>query len=505
MKYRITATPDEITDRRSRTASLPSADSLLLGFGRRHWGVVAALAFTLLIHAPTLRYFFAGDDFILLGNMEWRGSSWGFVIDSFRLEDYVPSWRPLSAVIYVAEWRLFGLNAAPWRALALIVHLASMTLLYALLTRTLHKPGVAASAALIFGVSGAHYQTVTYVTAFPHVLETFFVLASLLTLVSYAQDGEHSLAAFAFSFVLFALAFLANESAFVYAVVLVAAYALFSQRWAPLRPLRLVFHAAPFVAIAAGWLVFYQSSDNFQIKFADGTWGTHVFSGYALYLSWLLYPAHTIPLDPDALRWVLGGVVALAVLLFAVRGPDIARLAAIGVFVALLPFVPVVWTTSRYAYGAVAFFAPLAAISAAWIYERLSTLHRHARIPANMLALALVAAIAALYAWQSNAHNAQSGRDTDRWRLLVDELRANEPSVASGTTIWIVDGPWTEPLSQYTEVPNVARALYGDASAFDLPRAQYQQQPPHDARQLFLEWDGAHLRPTSEEDLLAGR
>ncbi len=505
MRYQIAAIPEEATGRRPRIASLLSLDGALLRFTRRHWGILAALAFTLLIHAPTLRYFFAGDDFILLGNMEWRGSSWGFLIDTLRLEDYVPSWRPLSAVVYAAEWRAFGLNAAPWRALALTVHLASMTLLYALVMRTLHKSDVAATAALLFGVSGAHYQTVTYVTALPHVLATFFVLASLLTLVTYAQDRERNLAAFALSFVLFTLGFLANESAFAYAVVLVAAYALFSGQWTPLRPLRLVLHAAPFVALAAGWLVFYQSSDNFGIKFADGTWGTHFFSGYALYLSWLLYPAHTIALDPDTLRWVLGALMAAAALFFAVRGPDIARVAATGVFVALLPFVPVVWTTSRYSYGAVAFFAPLAAISAAWAYERVRALHRHARIPANILALALVAAVAALYAWQSHTNNAKSGRDTDRWRILVDELRANYPSVAPGTTIWIVDGLWTEPLSQYKEMPNVARALYGDAVAFDLPRAQYQQHPPHVEGQLFLEWDGAHLRPTSEEEILAGR
>ena len=499
------AIPREITGRRQLTASLPLVDGALLGFARRHWGILAAITFTLLIHAPTLRYFFAGDDFILLGNMEWRGSASGFLIDTIRLEDYVPSWRPLSAVVYAAEWRAFGLNAAPWRAIALTVHLASMTLLYALVMRTLHKPGVAATAALIFGVSGAHYQTVTYVTAFPHVLATFFVLASLLTLVTYAQDGERNIAAFALSFVLFTLGFLANESAFAYAVVLVVAYALFSERWTPLRPLRLVLHAAPFVALAAGWLVFYQSSDNFQIKFASGAWGTHIFSGYALYLSWLIYPAHTIALEPDALRWVLGGLIAVAALFFAVRGPDIARVAAIGVFVALLPFVPVVWTTSRYMYGAVAFFAPLAAISAAWMYERLRALHRHARIPANMLALACVATLAALYAWQSNTNNARAGRDTERWRILVDELRANYPSVAPGTTIWIVDGLWTEPLSQYQEMPNVGRALYGDAAAFDFPRAHYQQQPPHLERQLFLEWDGAHLRPASEEEVIAGR
>ena len=471
---------------------------------RRHWGIVAALAFTLAVHAPTLRYFFNGDDFVVLGNIEWSGSR-EFLIDTFRLEDYVPSWRPLSALVYTAEWRLFGLNATPWRALALALHLGSMTLLYTLLTRTVGKPAVAAAAALIFGVSGAHYDTVTYITAFPHVLETFLVLASLLLIVMYTQDGERSIIAFSCSFVLFMLAFLANESAFTYAPMLVATYALFSARWSPLRPIRLLLHAAPFIALAGGWLVFYERSANEQIRFADGSFGTHIFSGFALYLSWLAYPAHTIPLDPDPLRWALASVVAVAAIFFTVRGPQIARIAVVGVFVSLLPFVPVVWTTSRYSYGATAFFAPLAAMSAYWAYERLRSLHRHARIPANALALAFVATVAALYVWQSNAHNARSGRDSERWRLLVDELRATYPSLPPGTTIWIVDGLWTEPLSQYKEVPNVPRALYGDGVAFDLPRSAYQAKPPHVEGQVFLEWDGAHLRSVTEDEVLAGR
>ncbi len=462
------------------------------------------MAFTLAVHAPTLRYFFNGDDFIVLGNIEWSGSR-AFLIDTIRLEDYVPSWRPLSAVVYTAEWRLFGLNAVPWRGLALALHLGSMMLLYTLLTRTVGKPAVAAGAALIFGVSGAHYETVTYITAFPHVLETFLVLGSLLLIVIYAQGGERSIITFSCSFVLFLLAFLTNESAFAYAPMLVAGYALFSARWSARRPFRLLVHEAPFVALAAGWLAFYERSSNDQIRFADGSFGTHILSGFALYLSWLVYPAHTIPLDPDPLRWALAGGVVVAAILFTVHGPQIARIAVVGVFVSLLPFVPVVWTTSRYSYGATAFFAPLAAMGAYWAYERLRSLHRRARIPANALALLVVATVATLYAWQSNAHNVRSGRDSERWRLLVDELRATYPSLPPGTTIWIVDGPWTEPLSQYKEVPNVPRALYGDGVAFDLPRAVYQAKPPHVAGQVFLEWDGAHLHAVTEDEVLAGR
>jgi hypothetical protein len=100
-----------------------------------------------------------------------------------------------------------------------------------------------------------------------------------------------------------------------------------------------------------------------------------------------------------------------------------------------------------------------------------------------------------------------SGERNDRWALLAQELRSNYETVPPGTTIWIVDGPWTNPMEQYTWVPSVARALYGDAAAFDLPRSAYAADPPETKNALFLEWSEDGLRPMSQEEvraLLAG-
>src|SRR6185295_8984396 len=109
---------------------------------------------------------------------------------------------------------------------------------------------------------------------------------------------------------------------------------------------------------------------------------------YVLYLSWIVFPAHHIPLHADPLRWgIATGVVALAAF-FVVRGPDIARVAVAGVVLALLPFVPVeIWTASRYTYGAVAFFAPLAAMAAYEIYDRSRQLHHRVRVPATLVGI----------------------------------------------------------------------------------------------------------------------
>lgn len=504
MKYPITVTADGFALRRPRAAaSLIASDALR--FARRHWGLLTALLITIAVHAPTLRYFFGGDDFVVLGDIQMRGNL-QYLIDTVRMQDLVPNWRPLMGLVYVVEWRAFGLNAISWRIVNLSVHLSSMVLLYALAARVTKRPAIGAVSALIFGISGSHFDTVTYITALPHVLAMFFVLGSLLAMVAYADDGERDPRAFALSFVLFALGFLANEGSFVFAPVVVVAYMVYSRRWWR-APQRLLLHAAPFTALAAGWTGFYETCTCPQLKFDGYTWGPHVFSNYAVYLSFMAYPAKAIPHDPDTLRWVLAGVVIVASLAVAARGPKIALVAVPGIALALLPFVPVkIWTASRYTYSAVAFFAPLAAIAAYAVYERLRGVHRWARVPVNVLALVFVAAVAALYGWQTYARDTQSGRETARWRLLVDELRANYPTVPPGTTIYIVDGLWTNPMEQYTWVPGVARALYGDAVAFDLTAQAYAegQQPPG-RNALYLRWTPEGLRPIGAEQVIAGR
>jgi hypothetical protein len=501
MKYPITVTADGYALRRPYV-DVALAISDAWRFVLRHWGIFAALAITFIVHAPTLRYFFDGDDFVVLGSIQYSGSK-QYLIDTVRMQDIVPNWRPLTAVVYTAEWRAFGMNAMGWRSLNLAVHLSSLVVLYTLVTRITKRPAVGAVAAIIFGVSGAHFDTVTYITALPHVLGTFFMLASLLAIVSYAQDGERSAAAYWLSFALFVLAFLTNEGSFVYAPVIVAAYALFTHRWHG-APLRLALHALPFAALATGWLTYYEAFSNPQLKFDGYYWGTHVFTNYGVYLSFIAFPARAIPLTPDHTRWVIAGVVAAGSLFFAVRGPNIARVSVAGMLLAILPYAPVsIWTASRYTYTAVAFFAPLAAIASYAVYDRARNTHRLMRVPTTVVALLFVATVAGLYGWQTYARDSRSGRSTDRWQLLVHELKSNYGNVPAGTTIYIVDGPWTNPMEQYTWVPSVARAVYGDAAAFDMPRGAYLHDPPATDHALFLEWTPDGLRPVRPQEVLA--
>lgn len=501
MKYPITLQAGGFTLR--RTWALPSLSfSEAAYFIARHWGLLAALAITFFVHVATLRYYFDGDDFVVLGSIRHSGPG-QYMLDTLLMHDIVPNWRPLTGFVYAVEWQLFGLDATWWRLVNLAVHLGSLALLYALALRLTRRPAIGAIAALLFGVSGAHFDTVTYVTALPHVLGTFFTLASLLVLVAYVQDGERSLSAYSWSVALFALAFLANEGSFVYAIVLVAAYALLSRR-GRLSPLRLVLHIAPFSAIATSWFVFYETCDCSQLKFDGYYWGPHVFTNYAVYFSWIAYPAQLVPHSPDALRWGLASAVLVFLVAAMVLGPNIARITALGVVLSLLPFVPVsIWTASRYSYGAVAFFALPAALALYAAFDWLRETHRFVRLPVTVLALLFVAAVASLYSWQTVAQDARSGRGTERWALLVSELRRNYENLPAGSTIYIVDGPWTNPMEQVTWMPSVARAVYGDVSAQSMTSDNFRSERPGMRNAIFLTWEDGRLRPLRAHEVVA--
>ena len=116
--------------------------------------------------------------------------------------------------------------------------------------------------------------------------------------------------------------------------------------------------------------------------------------------------------------------------------------------------------------------------------------------------VAFLAIVASLYGWQTYAQDSRSGRGTERWQLLVDDLQANYRTVPNGTTIYIIDGPWTNPMEQYAWLPSVGRALYTNAVAFDLPRDAYASEPVAGKKVLYLQWSDGRLVPVPENDVV---
>ena len=467
----VAATTIELQERpQSRSRAVVSG----LRGAARHLPFIALIALVIGIHIPSMHYYFFGDDFLVLGDINSRSFP-AYMRDVFLLRDLTPNWRPLTMLVYWTEFKLFGFNALPWRIVNLSLHVATVAVLYVLVLSMTKRVFVALTAATIFALTAAAVHTVTYVTAFPHVLSEFLLITSLYSLYRYVESGERRAAWYWLSFLLFVAGFLANEGGVVIGAVLLVYYAtasLVKKR----DPLDFMLKMTPF-ALAAVVLVGGLSGCGCQ-GVEGGFYGVgwHIPRETFVYMSRLAYPVGAIPKDPTALEWTVGSIVIAAAIFFFVRGPNIARIAAVGMVIAVMPYVPSkIWTASRYTYMATPFFAILVAVA-------LGFLHHHAtrvwKPGAHAVAAAAVIAIAGLYAWQ-NIHQTQPFlKDTDRWQLLTDELRSNYASVPAGNTVYVIDdeGEWSNPYWQPTWLTSVGRALYGkDVAVRALPAADFEQ------------------------------
>lgn len=470
-----------------------------LRFVVRHSPLYAIIALVVGIHIPTLDSFFFGDDFLVLGDIQTRSFP-AYMQDVVLLRDLTPNWRPLTMAVYYVEFQLWGFDAMPWRIVNLTLHVATVGLLYALVYSMSKRVFVAAAAALIFGVSASAVHTVTYITAFPHIFSELLLVSSLFALHRYVETGERRAAWYWLSFGLFVAGFLANEGGVVIGAVLLAYYALTS--FARRRDvLDFMLKMLPF-ALAATLLVAGLSGCGCQG--VDGGFygvGWHIPQETFIYLSRLAYPAGKIQLVPTALEWTIGAIVLGAAIFFLLRGPNLARIAAIGMVIALMPYVPgKIWTATRYTYMALPFFAILVAVAAGWVHAYTVRLNR--AVAHAIAAIALVA-VGGLYAWQTLAQTLPFMDETDRWELLAAELPGEIPSVPAGNTVYIVDndGMWSNPYWQPTWMTSVGHALYGDDVALRaMPATELERLSDTLGDPVYLvEYSNGHLRRVSWE------
>ena len=434
----------------------------------RHLPLLVIVGLVIGIHIPTMQYYFFGDDFLVLGDIQTHSFP-KYMSDVIFLRDLTPNWRPLTMLVYWAEFKAFGFNALPWRIVNLSLHIATVLVLYTLVLSLTKRIFVALAAALIFGVSASAVHTVTYITAFPHVFSEFLLISSLYTLHRYVQGGERRAAWYWSSLALFILGFLANEGGVVIGAVLFTYYAVYSL--AQRRDvLDFTIKMAPF-GIASALLVSGLSGCGCQG--VDGGFygvGWHIPRETWIYMSRLAYPVGAIRLEPTVMEWIWGSIVVGFAIFFVIRGPNIARVAAIGTVIAVAPYVPgKIWTATRYSYMATPFFAILVAVSAGFIHHYAVRLYKPA---AHVLAAMALVAVGGLYSWQTIHQTQPFLRATDRWQLLADDLQANYQTVPPGTTVYVIDDQelWSNPLWQPTWMTSVGHALYGrDVSVRALP------------------------------------
>jgi hypothetical protein len=463
---------------------------------------LAIVALAVGIHVPTLSYYFFGDDFLVLGDIQTRSFP-VYMKDVVLLDDLTPNWRPLTMAVYYAEFQLFGFDAMAWRIVNLSVHVATVVVLYQLVLSISKRVFVASAAALIFAVSASAVHTVTYITAFPHVLSEFFLITALYAMHCYVQGGERRRALYWLSFLLFVAGFLANEGGVVIGAVIMVYYVAFAHM-RHRDPLETVVKLTPF-ALAAGLTAAALAGSGKQgVDSGFYSFGWHIARETFVYLSRLAYPVGAIPLNPSIMEWVWGSIVLGFAVFFFIRGPHLARFAAIGMVIAIMPYAPgKIWTATRYTYMALPFFAILVALSAGWVHHHLSRFNKPF---AHVLAAAALFAVAGLYSWQTLHQTTPFLKQTDRWELLAQELKAAYPTVPQGSTIYVIDDAdlWTNPYWQPTWMTSVGHALYGEDVTVRAipPRDLAVLEDTIEGEMLLVHYDGGHFRRVSPATVL---
>lgn len=188
---------------------------------------VLLIACGLLVFVPNLTGYFLADDFVLLSWTQARSAD-----DVLAFFDPNVEWfyRPFVKVIYWAGQSIFGLRAAPFHLLSLLLHGLNAYLVYRLASGSgLRARGwmIGLAAGLLFLLNSHHAETVSWIAAIGDLGGLFCILTALLLFRRFRSSGRPLL--LAASVGVFALGLLTRETVVVLPLLLAADVLIFGR------------------------------------------------------------------------------------------------------------------------------------------------------------------------------------------------------------------------------------------------------------------------------------
>ncbi|MGA2541999.1 MAG: tetratricopeptide repeat protein [Verrucomicrobiota bacterium] len=258
-------------------------------------GAAALLAaITVLVYCPAMRAGFIWDDGDMVTNNALVKSARG--LHDIWLGKNLTDYHPLTYSVFWLEWRCWGMNPAGYHAVSILLHAASVILLW-LVLRKLRIPG-SWLAALLFGVHPVCVASVAWIAELKNTLSLLFYLAALFCWLRSEEGEEGNRRFYALALVAFLLALLAKVSVVVLPVVL-----LLLAWWRHGRISRRdLGRAAPFFLLAVALGLFgmaFQNkytaqNDPLLVRLLGGGWAAW------FYLWKIFWPVHLTIIYP---RW----------------------------------------------------------------------------------------------------------------------------------------------------------------------------------------------------------
>lgn len=213
------------------------------------WYVLLLLGLVFLCYVNALGNNFVSDDRALVLNMPiWDTST--------ILSNPYPFIRQF---LYLAVYKIDGLNPTLFRLSNIIFHLGVVILIYTILY-IMQKPKIGILAAILFAVHPILVESVTWITAGAHVQYSFFFLLSLFFYILSKKNIPKYIA----SLIFYIFALLSSEKA----VVLAAVFPLFEFSFGSL--IRSWKRIVPYFILSGFWMLLYLRLFTLRAGFFEG-------------------------------------------------------------------------------------------------------------------------------------------------------------------------------------------------------------------------------------------
>ncbi len=275
-----------------------------------------------LAYTPSLSLPLLEDDYFNIWAARHYGS-WGELPALFH-DDVARTRATVHWTIYLV-WKFFGFAPLAFRISSLILHILDTCLLYAIGLAWTRMRSAAVWAAAFFAVYEGHQEAIMWFSGNNELLLLLFGGASLWCWIKAASRPRYEWILRGAGLLLFALALLSKESAYILLPLFVLAMPSENRR-------RSLLHLLPYCALAAVMIVSVVATRGHSFRFTDGSFSLHA-------PVWL-----TLPRNFGRVLWFWGFLSAAVIFLTShglkaadsVRKSALVALAWIGI--ALIPY-----------------------------------------------------------------------------------------------------------------------------------------------------------------------
>jgi tetratricopeptide (TPR) repeat protein len=254
------------------------------------------------------------DNAKVAGGLSLRGLAWVFTHADCSL------YHPLTMLSLMADYQLHGLHAGGYHLTNVLLHTASVILLFLILRQMTGALWRSAFVAAVFAIHPLRVESVAWVAERKDVLSGFFFMLTLGAYVHYVRNPK-SVARYLMVATAFVLALLSKPTVVTLPFVLLLLDYWPLQRVEPRKLSGLVLEKLPLLALAAGACVLtvlaagkeIASNDNFSMPARIG----NTVVSYAVYLRQMVWPEGLAVFYPQPDKGYPLWTVALSFLLLA--------------------------------------------------------------------------------------------------------------------------------------------------------------------------------------------